>query len=239
MSYGGYGGGYGGQQQGYSQQQSSYGGGPPPPSQYGSRGPPPGGPGGPGGFAPPQQPMGPPPGADPKLWQWFTSVDTDRSGEINAKELQAALVNGDWTPFDLDTVKMLMTIFDVDRSGTVGFNEFAGLWKYIGDWQNLFRYFDKDRSGLVDGHEFDTALRQLGYQLSPENMRLLQAKYASSPATYGAPQSGGITFDRFVRACVAVKKLSDGFRQLDQQQQRNGWVQLNYESFMNTVLLAP
>lgn len=42
-----------------------------------------------------------------------------------------------------ETVKMLMTIFDVDRSGTIGFNEFQGLWQYIKDWQQTFRNFDR------------------------------------------------------------------------------------------------
>lgn len=103
-----------------------------------------------------------------RLWAWFNSVDTDRSGNISAPELQQALVNGDWSrkppfpalstlsqglfaAFDLvrrsviattrthacaqDTVKLLMTIFDTDRSGTVTFNEFVGLWKYIQEWQ--------------------------------------------------------------------------------------------------------
>ena len=37
---------------------------------------------------------GPPQGADPQLWQWFSAVDTDRSGSISVNELQAALVNG-------------------------------------------------------------------------------------------------------------------------------------------------
>ena len=50
----------------------------------------------PGYGAPP--PPGPPPGADPQLWQWFSAVDTDRSGAISVTELQAALVNGTWTP---------------------------------------------------------------------------------------------------------------------------------------------
>lgn len=71
--------------------------------------------GGPGGFA-----AGPPPNApasaDPqcvpyltlcllllnidyfcRLWQWFTSVDADRSGAITAEELQQCLINGDWS----------------------------------------------------------------------------------------------------------------------------------------------
>ena len=35
-----------------------------------------------------------PPGTDPQLWQYFASVDTDRSGSIDVNELQSALVNG-------------------------------------------------------------------------------------------------------------------------------------------------
>lgn len=46
-----------------------------------------------------------------RLWSWFNAVDTDRSGHISAPELERALINGDWTPFDLDTVKLLMSIF--------------------------------------------------------------------------------------------------------------------------------
>lgn len=32
-----------------------------------------------------------------RLWNWFSSVDSDRSGSISASELQQALVNGDWS----------------------------------------------------------------------------------------------------------------------------------------------
>lgn len=35
-----------------------------------------------------------PAGSDPQLWQFFTSVDADRSGQITLAELQRALVNG-------------------------------------------------------------------------------------------------------------------------------------------------
>ncbi|CDO70786.1 hypothetical protein BN946_scf184798.g101 [Trametes cinnabarina] len=129
---------------------------------------------------------GPPPGADPQLWQWFSAVDTDRSGAISVTELQAALVNGNWT-------------------------KFAGLWKYIQDWQNVFRHFDRDRSGSIEGSELASALRSFGYNLSPSLLSLLEQKYASGPSDrYGPPP--GITFDRFVRACVAVKTLTEAFQ---------------------------
>ena len=32
-----------------------------------------------------------------RLWQWFSTVDSDRSGAITAPELERALINGDWT----------------------------------------------------------------------------------------------------------------------------------------------
>ncbi|KAF8654192.1 hypothetical protein AX16_003721 [Volvariella volvacea WC 439] len=188
------------------------------------------------GAPPPPPAYGPPPGADPQLWQWFSAVDTDRSGAITVTELQAALVNGNWTRFDLDTVKMLMSIFDTDRSGTITFTEFAGLWKYISDWQNVFRHFDRDHSGSIEGHELAEALRSFGYNLSPQLLGLIQHKYASAPVTGHGPPPG-ITFDRFVRACVVVKNLTEAFQRADND--RDGWVYLSYEQFMTIVLSTP
>lgn len=136
----------------------------------------------------------------------------------------------------MDTVKLLMSMFDVDRSGTIGFNEFCGLWKYIKDWQNVFRHFDRDRSGSIDRNELRDALRQFGYNLSPPLIELVQAKYASNVASAYGP-APGITFDRFVRACVVIKQLSGAFQGLDTD--NDGWVQINYDQFMQTVLSLP
>ena len=47
-----------------------------------------------GHYQPHQQQFGAPPGTDPQLWQYFTNVDSDRSGSIDVNELQSALVNG-------------------------------------------------------------------------------------------------------------------------------------------------
>lgn len=71
-----------------SQSSYSQGGAPPPPGQYGrpqqSQ----------GGYGYQQPPPGPPNGANPELYQWFSTVDADRSGQITVTELQSALVNG-------------------------------------------------------------------------------------------------------------------------------------------------
>ncbi|KAJ7433659.1 hypothetical protein FB451DRAFT_1313541 [Mycena latifolia] len=265
---------YGGQQQygggGYGAPPPPHGGGgygPPPggPPGHGGYGPPPGGPPGgaggygapgggygagghAGGFAPPAG-HGPPPGADPQLWSWFTSVDTDRSGAITAVELERALINGDWTPFDLDTVKLLMTIFDTDRSGTIGFNEFAGLWKYIKDWQNVFKHFDRDRSGSIDLGELRDALAQFGYNLSPGTLQLVQRKYGEWPRPPSPPPARRLPrahapprrrASRSTASCArasSVKQLSEAFGRLDTD--RDGWIQIGYEGFMETVLSLP
>ncbi|KAI9604975.1 hypothetical protein H4Q26_002946 [Puccinia striiformis f. sp. tritici PST-130] len=257
-------------QQGYGPpggQPPSQGYGPPggqPPSQgYGpqsgqtpnhgshqSHGPPPGGP--PGGNPQPSggsyRPRPPTVMIDPQLRGWFTAVDSDNSGNITALELQQALVNGDWTAFDLDTVKMLMNIFDVDRSGTIGFDEFAGLWKYIKDWQGVFRHFDADRSGTIAGDELRNALDQFGFKLPPHLLQMLQRKYVMSPGKGTGSiatqrnREGGITFgtaltllDMFhYDSCVVVKSLTEAFQRADGD--RDGWVQMSYEQFMQMVL---
>lgn len=128
-----------------------------------------------------------------------------------------------------------MSLFDSDRSGTIGFPEFTGLWKYIEDWQKVFRHFDHDRSGSIENAELAAAMKQFGYNLSPQLIDLMQKKYGSKTQARGPPP--GITFDRFVRCCVVVKNLTESFQRLDTQ--RSGWIQINYDTFMQTVMHAP
>ncbi|RUS24316.1 hypothetical protein BC938DRAFT_473791 [Jimgerdemannia flammicorona] len=144
-------------------------GAPPPQQQY-------------GGYTPgPQYAQAPgaqaPPGADPQLWYWFKAVDTDGSGSLTSDELGRALINGDWSPFNSETVRLMMNMFDSDNSGTINFNEFAGLWKYIEDWKKCFQTFDADGSGTINFQELKTALRTFGYNLSDNFIRLLIKKY--------------------------------------------------------------
>ncbi|TEB37906.1 EF-hand [Coprinellus micaceus] len=114
-----------------------------------------------------------------------------------------------------------MTIFDVDRSGTIGFNEFAGLWKYIKDWQNVFRHFDRDRSGSIEGNELREALGQFGYNLSPQLLELLQKKYDAT--------------DKKANQAALSESL---FGKLDSDRDR--WIQMiNYDQFMHTALSLP
>ncbi|ORX60264.1 EF-hand [Hesseltinella vesiculosa] len=178
-----------------------------------------------------QGPPPPPPGADPQLWSWFTAVDTDRSGQLTVDELQRALVNGDWSPFNIETVRMMVNMFDADNTGTIDFNEFAGLWRYIEDWKRCFQAFDADGSGSIDAKEMHNALRTFGYNLSDRFVSILIQKFDKYGTGTG---KGDVTFDNFVQACVNVKTLTDSFRAYDTD--GDGWIQINYENFLELVI---
>ncbi|KAI7860553.1 hypothetical protein BDC45DRAFT_105084 [Circinella umbellata] len=205
------------QQQGYPPQQQGY------PPQTPTQGHPPGYP-----MQHQQQQMRPPPpGADPQLWYWFQAVDTDCSGFLTVDELQRALINGDWTPFNIETVRMMVSMFDTDNTGTIDFNEFTGLWRYIEDWQRCFRTFDTDGSGNIDARELKTALQTFGYNLSERFVAVLIQKFDR----YGR---GNITFDNFVQACATIRALTMAFQRFDTD--RDGVIQITYEQFLELVI---
>lgn len=100
----------------------------PPPQSYGyqSTGPPPKDHHNRPPQQPPATPAAPPRDANDRdsLWPLFKAVDKDQSGALDERELRTALVNGDMSSFDPHTVKMMIRMFDTDRSGTINFDEF-------------------------------------------------------------------------------------------------------------------
>lgn len=74
------------------------------------------------------------------------------------------------------------------------------------------------------------------YRLAPRLIELIERKYAA-PATYSGGPPPGITFDRFVRACVAIKQITEMFKRQDTN--GDGWIQIDYDGFMEIVLSLP
>ncbi|KAK2187299.1 hypothetical protein NP493_170g00015 [Ridgeia piscesae] len=91
--------------------------------------------------------QGPPPGVKPELWNWFQTVDADHSGQISVTELQQALLNGNWSPFNPETCRLMIGMFDRNK-------------------------FDRDRSGNIDGAELHQAFQTFGYNLSANFVNL-------------------------------------------------------------------
>lgn len=89
----------------------------------------------------------------PDVQQWFTSVDKDRSGRIESKELQVALANGKGQHFSDIACQMMIGMFDKDKNGTVDVYEFQQLYNYINQWLGVFRMYDRDQSGCIEEQE--------------------------------------------------------------------------------------
>lgn len=88
-------------------------------------------------------------------------------------------------------------MFDKHNRGTVNFEDFGALWKYVTDWQNCFRSFDRDNSGNIDRHELKTALTTFGYRLSDGVVDTLVRKFDR----HGR---GTILFDDFIQCCIIL-----------------------------------
>lgn len=160
------------------------------------------------------------------LWDVFQKVDKDRSGYISADELQVALSNGTWTPFNPETVRLMIGMFDKHNRGTVSFEDFGALWKYVTDWQNCFRSFDRDNSGNIDKYELRTALQTFGYRLSENIIDMMLRKYDRLG-------QGTILFDDFIQLCIVLYTLTSAFRQYDTDQ--DGVITIHYEQFLSMV----
>ncbi|KAF4974431.1 hypothetical protein FZEAL_8653 [Fusarium zealandicum] len=166
-------------------------------------------------------------GSDPSLLPLFRAVDKDGTGHLSERELSAALVNGDWTAFDPHTVRMMIRMFDSDRSGTIGFEEFCGLWSFLASWRTLFDRFDADRSGNISLSEFNNALVAFRYRLSPQFVELLFN-------TYDKRNEGVMSFDLFVQSCISLKRMTDVFKKYDDD--RDGYITLSFEDFLTEIL---
>ncbi|KAF9191964.1 nuclear protein [Haplosporangium sp. Z 11] len=187
-----------------------------------------------GGYGGYQQaaPQAPPQTPEANLRYWFDAVDTDHSGRLSTEELQRALVNGDWSPFNIETVRLMMNMFDQDNSGLISFNEFAGLWKYIEEWRACFQAFDKDKSGYIDFNELKTAMQTFRYNLSDNFLRLIIKKYDKRGKN---PEGrGDVSFDNFVQIAVTVKSLTDAFQRIDRE--GKGYATIGYEQFLELVV---
>ncbi|CAI9289864.1 unnamed protein product [Lactuca saligna] len=165
------------------------------------------------GYAPPTPSF--PPGTHPEIIRNFQMVDSDRSGFIDAKELQRALSSG-YQQFSLRTIRLLIFQFgnpaDPHR---IGPKEFSELWNCLGQWRAIFERFDRDRISDMQFH--------------PTVLQLLIEKYDD--------QSGrrpDLSFDSFVECGMIVKGLTEKFKEKDTRY--TGSATLSYETFMTMVI---
>ncbi|QGA22079.1 hypothetical protein EYB26_009793 [Talaromyces marneffei] len=192
----------------------------------------------------------PPPGPmsdnPQQLRPLFYAANISRTGALTESELGSALVNGDYTHFDPNTVKTMVRMFDRNGDGVIHFDEFVSLWRFLAAWRELFDRFDEDRSGKISLEEFEKALVAFGYRLSRTFVRVLFTTFEAkgrrrAGSITAAPYPGGgggggrgMSFDLFVQACISLKRMTDVFKRYDDD--RDGYITLSFEEFLTEVL---
>ncbi|XP_076004941.1 grancalcin [Genypterus blacodes] len=188
-------------------------GGPPQQGGYGAYG---------GGY--PMTYGAPPPATNDPMWSYFTAI-AGQDGEIDAEELQRCLtqtgISGSYSPFSMETCRIMIAMLDRDFTGKMGFNEFKELFTALNGWKQNFMMFDQDRSGTVEQHEMSQAITAMGYRISPQALTAIIKRYN---------KNGRIFFDDYVTCCVKLRSLTENFRRRDTMQQ--GSVNFQYDDFI-------
>ncbi|KAM5279856.1 grancalcin [Ctenodactylus gundi] len=165
---------------------------------------------------------------DVSMWSYFTAV-AGQDGGVDAEELQRCLtqsgISGTYSPFSLETCRIMIAMLDRDYTGKMGFNEFKELWAALNAWKQNFMAVDQDRSGTVEHHELSQAIAVMGYRLSPQTLTAIVKRYS---------KNGRIFFDDYVACCVKLRALTDFFRRRDHLQQ--GFVNFIYQDFLQGTM---
>ncbi|EER95572.1 hypothetical protein BDA96_01G552100 [Sorghum bicolor] len=155
------------------------------------------------------------------LREWFDRVDAGRTGNITAAQLQGALAVGNLN-FPISVVQQMIRMYDFDRNGTMSFEEFLALNKFLQKVQSVFSTLERGR-GFLSLEEVYEALIKLGFSLD-------------SPAFYTVCESfdkskkGMIQLDEFISLCIFVQSARNLFNSFDTSKQ--GRVTLDFNQFV-------
>ncbi|XP_076261433.1 peflin-like [Rhynchophorus ferrugineus] len=163
----------------------------------------------------------------PEIAQWFQAVDRDKSGEIKWEELQSALVNAQGEHFSDTACRLMIGMFDKDKTGTINVNEFQELYNYINQWLGTFKMYDRNQSGSIEEPELSAAFQQMGFRFSEEFIKfLIQKSDLQNHKT--------MSIDQFIVTCIQLQRFTEAFR--DKDTQRIGEITIGFEDYLTIFL---
>ncbi|XP_031250455.1 sorcin-like isoform X2 [Pistacia vera] len=130
------------------------------------------------------------------LREWYDRVDSEKTGNITAAQLKCALAVGN-LDFPLSVVQQMIRMYDFDKNGTMSFQEFVELNKFLLKVQHAFSDLEKSRGYLVPDDVYK-ALVKIGFSLD-------------SPAFYTVCESfdqkknGRLRLDDFISLCIFLQ----------------------------------
>jgi Ca2+-binding EF-hand superfamily protein len=158
--------------------------------------------------------------SDP-LHMWFQSVDIDNSGSINAAELKRALEAGN-LHFPPTVISQMIKMYDKNLDGTMNFEEFVSLHKFLSVVQDTFSRNSRNR-GILTLNEIHPALQQAGYSLD-------RPSFYTVCQSFDNEKSGNFRLDDFMSICIFLQSAQNLFTAFDTE--RTGHVTLDFNQFV-------
>ncbi|OQV23530.1 putative Peflin [Hypsibius exemplaris] len=142
---------------------------------------------------------------DQQLMSLFAAVDEDSDGFITVAELQQALINDNWSTFSMNTINVILQIFDKDDNCRIDFDEFSKIKNYVAEWKIIFDRYDTDRSGTIDIREIKSAILAMGFNVSTEFCNKLGWRFCQD-------SPGKMHLDAFIFICATIHALEKDHR---------------------------
>ncbi|KAL6765832.1 hypothetical protein V8C86DRAFT_2450115, partial [Haematococcus lacustris] len=154
--------------------------------------------------------------------QWFASIDTDRSGELDSAELQRALQLAGLN-YGITDVDAMIRAFDTRGRRKLNLQEFGALHNFLTSVQGSFSYFDRDRSQSLQSPEVSEALRHAGFALDAPVVKAMMTRHDPD-------NNGAMSLDEFIRMCLFLQSCARTFTAFDPN--KTGRVTLDFGQFV-------
>ncbi|OVA00603.1 EF-hand domain [Macleaya cordata] len=152
------------------------------------------------------------------LREWFERVDSDNTGSITAPQLKVAFAVGN-LEFSISVVQQMIRMYDFDRNGTMSFEEFVALNKFLIKVQQAFSDLERGR-GFLGTDDVYEALMKVGFSLdSPAFYTVCES--------FDKNKSGRFRLDDFISLSIFLQSARNLFNSFDTAKQGRVTLDLN------------
>uniref|UniRef100_A0A164V4D3 EF-hand domain-containing protein n=1 Tax=Daucus carota subsp. sativus TaxID=79200 RepID=A0A164V4D3_DAUCS len=130
---------------------------------------------------------------------WFDRVDSEKTGSITAAQLKAALSVGN-LDFSISVVQQMIRMYDFDRNGTMSFQEFVELNRFLLKVQQAFSDAERARGYIVPDDVYES---------------------------FDQKKNGRFRLDDFISLCIFVHSSRNMFNSFDTSKQGRVTLDLN------------
>uniref|UniRef100_A0A5K3EHA2 Calpain catalytic domain-containing protein n=1 Tax=Mesocestoides corti TaxID=53468 RepID=A0A5K3EHA2_MESCO len=106
--------------------------------------------------------------------------------------------------FNIETCRSLISMMDVDRSGSLDFEEFKSLWETLRLWKGIFKKFDADNSGTMSSFELRNALNFAGFHVDNATFSSLVLRFSNRDRI--------LRFDDYIICCARLRTAFETVR---------------------------